>query len=158
MTSRDRRGKWPGRERCPFLSLSLDAIVFLMDRSSDLLWMPDEGPPRTGPAAPAWVANYWVSPNATFVGAIVMTEMDAQKILLATAMGSLPFLSGPLRLGDRRQIRSGDVFIWEAKSSYSCVHALERFRDGHHWGPSRRRGVSAMADVLPRNPLTLIAR
>ncbi|KAJ7488450.1 hypothetical protein B0H11DRAFT_1912942 [Mycena galericulata] len=98
--------------------------------------------------------------SPTFVGAIVKTPEDAHSILIAAWMGAIRFLKHPLRINEQRQIRSGDVFIWQTRTASTTSRGLERFRDGHQWGPSRRRGdfLHYEEDVGPQHCTRAIVR
>ncbi|KAJ7471256.1 hypothetical protein B0H11DRAFT_2237551 [Mycena galericulata] len=114
-----------------------------MDRSRavNLTWMPSLNPlqyvDRNRPNA---LVRPRFCTGASFVESSVMTSHDARNILLGARIGAVPVLKRPLKVDQQCLIRSGDVFIWEAKGPYATEHGLERFRDGHQWSPSRRRG------------------
>ncbi|KAJ7502487.1 hypothetical protein B0H11DRAFT_1712447 [Mycena galericulata] len=89
---------------------------------------------------------------------MVDTTEDARKILIAAVKGVIPILARPLHVDEQRHIHSGDIFIWEAKGLSAAPYGLDRFRDGHRWGPSRRRGdflyYQELATPPPRNNST----
>ncbi|EJD38685.1 hypothetical protein AURDEDRAFT_187648 [Auricularia subglabra TFB-10046 SS5] len=81
------------------------------------------------------------SMRCTSSGTKVATPDDAKLLVHAVVLGVLPKIQWRLSAEERRDIRPGDVFVWEdhAANADSGGASLERWTDGRHWGPSRMR-------------------
>jgi hypothetical protein len=71
----------------------------------------------------------------TFFG-LIQTSEDALLIMEGCRRNILPRIMKRVSAEERKQIRSGSVFVyneWESK--------IKRFTDGHNWSPSRILGM-----------------
>ncbi|KAI0320456.1 Gti1/Pac2 family-domain-containing protein [Amylostereum chailletii] len=79
------------------------------------------------------------SPTCTNIR--VRSVADAQVIFFAVFNSILPIVSRRLDSEERRNIRSGSVYVWEERGPDAEATGLgiERWTDGIRWGPSRVR-------------------
>jgi len=70
----------------------------------------------------------------------VRTTADALIIFHAVRHDMLPIVRRRLDAEERRNIRSGDVFVWEERGNAEASGlGIERWTDSIRWGPSRTR-------------------
>jgi len=70
----------------------------------------------------------------------VRTTADARIIFHAVRHDMLPIVKRRLDAEERRNIRSGDVFVWEERGNAEATGlGIERWTDSIRWGPSRTR-------------------
>lgn len=72
----------------------------------------------------------------------IRTAQDALQVFYGVARNTLTLLSRRLDTDERRQIRPGNVYVWEDRSATTSETAglnMERWTDGMSWGPSRGR-------------------
>ncbi|KZV99392.1 hypothetical protein EXIGLDRAFT_698846 [Exidia glandulosa HHB12029] len=81
------------------------------------------------------------SMRSTCSGTKVATPDEAKLVVHGVVCGYLPKIEWRLSAEERRDIRPGDVFVWEdhAANADTGGTSLERWTDGRHWGPSRMR-------------------
>ncbi|KAF5351916.1 hypothetical protein D9756_007641 [Leucocoprinus leucothites] len=94
----------------------------------------------------------------TCVGMRVRTTQDAQAIFHAVHLQLLPMITRRLDNEERREIRSGCVYVWEERSpnaeSIGGV-GIERWTDSRSWGPSRVRDEFLYYHERDRSPVEL---
>ncbi|KAL1747395.1 Gti1/Pac2 family-domain-containing protein [Schizophyllum fasciatum] len=75
----------------------------------------------------------------TIVNTKIRSTQDALQIFSAVARHMLPLITHRLDADERRQICSGNVYVWEERSADTAGMGMERWTDGLSWGPSRVR-------------------
>jgi len=77
----------------------------------------------------------------TIPGVHIKTTQDALIVFHAVRHGMLPMVRRRLDAEERRNIMSGDVFVWEERGPNAEASGLgiERWTDSIRWGPSRTK-------------------
>lgn len=78
--------------------------------------------------------------NPTCVYTYIRSVRDAELVLHAVALGLRPMVRRRLDEGERAELRSGCVYVWEEGSNdplQSTGQEIQRFTEGRSWGPSR---------------------
>jgi len=94
----------------------------------------------------------------TIVGLHVRSTQDAQVIFHAVHLKMLPIVTRRLDTEERREIRSGCVFVWEERSTNTDavgMVGIERWTDSRSWGPSRVRDEFLYYHERERSPVEL---
>ena len=75
----------------------------------------------------------------TLEGVRLRTIQDALKVFHAVYLGSLPRITRRLDFDERREIKSGNVYVWEERnpSTNAIGLGIERWTDGRQYTPSR---------------------
>jgi Gti1/Pac2 family transcription factor len=82
----------------------------------------------------------------TLRGVRLHTVTDALKVFHAVALGVLPKITRRLDFEERREVQSGNVYVWEERNPASNVVGLgiERWTDGRQYTPSRGEIASTL--------------
>ncbi|KAF5325728.1 hypothetical protein D9611_000394 [Ephemerocybe angulata] len=91
----------------------------------------------------------------------VRTTSDAKKIFEAVYRQLLPIIPRRLDADEKRRIQSGQVFVWEERSSQSARSVstgIERWTDSISWGQSRVKDEFLFYDEKERQdvPMNII--
>lgn len=94
----------------------------------------------------------------TCSGLRVRSTSDAQAIFHAVYLKVLPIITRRLDTEERREIRSGCVYVWEERSPNTeaiGMAGIERWTDSRSWGPSRVRDEFLFYHERERSPVEL---
>ncbi|KDQ10265.1 hypothetical protein BOTBODRAFT_178295 [Botryobasidium botryosum FD-172 SS1] len=77
----------------------------------------------------------------TCVNVRIQSTADAHIIFHAVAIGYIPMIHRRLDTDERKEVRSGCVYVWEERNAdaEATGMGIERWTDGYKWGPSRVR-------------------
>ncbi|KDQ60177.1 hypothetical protein JAAARDRAFT_32550, partial [Jaapia argillacea MUCL 33604] len=77
----------------------------------------------------------------TLTNTRIRTARDALHVFHGVARHVLPIITRRLDADERREIKSGNIYVWEERGTNSDTAGLsmERWTDGLAWGPSRVR-------------------
>jgi hypothetical protein len=91
-------------------------------------------------------------PMETFYG-LVESTTDALLIFEACRSGLLPRAKRRLLEGERRELRSGSIYVFDEKES-----GIKRWTDGRQWSPSRILGKKwfARSENGSKNLMTIV--
>jgi hypothetical protein len=93
--------------------------------------------------------------SPTLSGTRLRNVDDALKIIHAVALGHLGMITRRLDFDERREIRSGNIYVWEERnpSTSNVGLGIERWTDGRQYTPSRGKCtivlVNYLVDIYP---------